>query len=237
MKNALCVIAMLAVVASASATVEFFFSSMADPYGLKNPAMAGKATNGNGTDYSDGYALDGIPAPEFGGVDAVVAENDWAYIWGRFRNETNGRKVNGIAISVTGAPAGVGNIAWYRQDNTQDWNLPVQNTRWDGELEVFYFNPAALVAINAGGVSVIPTNNDTTKSNMYYYDSTTKTGTFLLGAVKRPAGVAELTFAFGPIPVNYNSPPNPTVVAMNKVIPEPASLLLIGLAGLFLRRR
>lgn len=243
MKKAICFMAICAFAATASASVDFFFTKSTDMYGLAG-ADPFKATAGNQTDFLDGYALNANGAPNVNGLTDIMINLDdpdpgFAYVWGRFTtDEPNGAKINGIAIEVTNALAGEGNIAWYKGDNLMDFNLPAQFKRWDGDNNVFYFNPAGLVAVTALGVQKIPGNNATTQANMYQYDVAKGGGIFLLGAVKAQK-VGDMMLEFGSIPVNYAVPPNPSVSALNKVIvvPEPASMLLLGLAGLMIRRR
>lgn len=229
---------MLALVASASAAVEFFFTSSLDPYGLNDPSLAFLHSKGNKTDYIDGYRLSGAGAPQAPFNDVTLdcdpgAPPQWAYIWGRFTSvEPVGAKINGISINVNGALPGVGNIAWYALNNLDDEDIGAK--RWDGDDEVFYFNPAGLVAVTAFGV----TNRNTPLPWNLYIGGTDRV--FLLGAAKCGVCPGEMTLSFGSIPVNYAEPhQNPTVSALNKVIcvPEPASLMLLGLAGLALRRR
>lgn len=242
-------IATLLVAATATAAVEFFFTASHDIYGLRNPALAFKATNGNGTDFVDGYELTkdangylspppGCPLPDVV-LDCNQVEPPWAYIWGRFVDEPPGAKINGIAIEIVGAGAGPENIAWYKCDNLNDFNIPLQFKRWDGDNNVFYFNPAGLVAITAYGVRNIPANNATTAANLQAWDANRLTSTFLLGAVAcpKPCGYKELTINVSA--VSYATPPDPQWAACNKVIciPEPTSLAMLVLAGALVRRR
>jgi len=220
----------------ANASVDFFFTSSLDPYGLNDPSLAFLHSKGNGTDYMDGYKLTAAGAPPLGAMADVVIDDpqtQWAYIWGRFVNQAGNPTINGISITVNGALPGAGNIVSYKLDNLQDFEI--ERVRWDGDPTVFYFNPPAMVAVTANGIRNLPGN---LPWNLYIGGDYR---TFLLGAVKLPTGVQELTMSFGPTPVNFKEHPtipNPPATALNKVIiPEPAGLLLLGLAGLVLRRR
>lgn len=59
-------------------------------------------------------------------------------------------QVDRISIRINGALPGAGNVCWYALDNLNDENI--QEKRWDGDAEIFYFNPANLVAVTAYGV-------------------------------------------------------------------------------------
>ena len=240
MKKLVCLSVLLALAASASASVDFFFTSSLDPYGLNDPSLAFLYSKGNGTDYLDGYKLSAAGAPPYGPgmpdvqLDISAGQPDqWAYIWGRFNNEAGAPTINGISLKVNGAQAGPGWICAYKLNNLNDFEI--ERMRWDGDEEVFYFNPPGMVAVTANGIRNVPSN---VPWNLYIGGDHR---VFLLGAV-RPHQAGELTMSFGPIPVNYKEEPtipNPSVNALNKVIviPEPASLMLLGLAALALRRR
>jgi len=252
MKKAICLLALCAFAVTASASVDFFFTKGTDPWGLVNPANALKVTGTNSTDYADGWALNanGVPDISAGIADVEIDLNDpnpgFVYMWGRFTsNEPVGAKINGISMDLLPLAAGQypGQLAYYRVDNELDFNLPTQFKRWDGEVNVLQSDPTGLIAITAFGMSHIPTNNATTAANLYRYDVAKGGGIFLIGAVDSSL-MTPGTFEFshpGSIPVNYANPqhPLPSVNDLNKVlvIPEPASMLLLGLAGLLIRRR
>lgn len=237
MKRMVGFLVLVALVTGASASVDLFFTSSADPYGLRVPSLAFLHTAGNGTDYRDGYELTkdaggAYLTPPLGPLpDAVVdcSTGQWAYIWGRFNNEPPDAWINGVAIGVDGALPGVGNIAWYLCENSNDPNIGKR--RWDGN-EMFYSNPAGLIAITTYG---IPNANADVPWDLY----AASTRTFLLGAVKCANCPGQLTFMLGYTPIHYTVQPHPAVNVLNKVVcvPEPATVLLLALAGLVARRR
>ncbi len=245
MKKALCVVAMLALVTAANATLDFFFTSSAAPSGLADPNLAFKHSFNDGYDFEHGYELANVggvyAVPDYAeplaNVEIDPASGHWAYIWARFNGEPAPSvvgAVNGIQITVIGAAPGVGNIAYYQLDN-RSINPPA-NKKWDGDPEVFYNNPTAMIAIMASGQRNVAAD----QPYNLYVGGTHRV--FLLGAVKVPSVVGqELTLSIGATNYSGGSNPNPdppVARVLNKVvaIPEPASLLLLGLAALLRRR-
>lgn len=239
MKSAAFLVAGIALTVGAHASVDFFFTSSTGPYGLREPSLALLPAGLNGTDYLDGYELtkDGGGAylvPPLGPLpDATVncELGEWAYIWARFNNEPLG-KVNGLRMDINGALEGPGNIAWYLCNNVNDPNI--MEKRWDGEMQLFYKNPASLVAVTAYGIRHRMTDQGW---NLYVGGDYR---TVLLGAVKCGTCPGELTFNIENMLLCFQDPPIcPPLTALNKVVgvPEPASLLLWAAAGLAWRRR
>lgn len=222
----------------ANASVDFFFTNSLDPWGLNDPSLAFLHSKGNHTDYLDGYKLSPAGAPPIPPGDVTLdcspgAPPQWAYVSARFNNEPYLAQVDGISIRINGALAGVGNICWYVLNNLDDENI--EKKRWDGDAEIFYFHPAGLVAITAYG---IVNRNGSQPWNLYVGDPDR---TFLLGAVKCGVCPGEMSFDIENMEVCYREPPYcATLTALNKVycdIPEPASVLLLAIASLMLRRR
>ena len=120
MKKALTLLAILAVVGTASATVRVFVTTSSDGYGLENPAnhmvptissVDADGNSINGYDYQDYY---GVPGPLRPGAfppgDAPsgdlanpvqILDGDWAYIWLQFQNEAKGAKINGLQVTIS----------------------------------------------------------------------------------------------------------------------------------------
>jgi hypothetical protein len=256
MKKAVCLIAALAFVAVASAEVQFFFTPSTGAWGLDpagypgigiaadpfEPAAGGA---GLGQDQYYGYILKNsgsntaapaVPADVPAGVTINPAVGQFAYLWVHFTTgEVLNDKITGI--ESLGFKCG-GSYA-----NVQLTTYAVNNGtgRWDGftypyaDLRV---NPQKLVAVTAPSI-VYKNANDF--PNLYVgggAPSKPQYHTALLGAVRCINGctgtienllTSVWTYPTGTRPFSFLN----TVTC----VPEPASLLLVGLAGLVLRRR
>lgn len=238
MRNVGFFVAAFALAVCANASVDFFFTNSLDPYGLNDPSLAFLHSKGRGYDYQDGYKLSPAGAPPMPPRDVWLVcppgnPPEWAYVWARFNDEPYLAQVDGISIRINGALPGLGEVCWYALDNLNDENIGEK--RWDGPPEVFYFNPANLVAVTAYGVV---NRNGSQPWNLYIGDPHR---TFLLGAVKCGVCPGEMTFDIENMEVCYRGLPQcAQLTALNKVycsIPEPASVLLLAVASVVWRRR
>lgn len=235
MKTMVCGFVALAVSAVASADVEFFFTGSNEPYGLKTPSWALLHSAGHGTDFQDGYELTkdaggAYLSPPLGSVPDVYLEcgsGQWAYLWARFVNEPEDAKVEQLAFGIDGSPAGPGHVAWYVCDNEEDENIGQK--RWDGDPEMFYFNPNGLVAITSHGLRNRPQDQPW---NLWLGNSRTA----LLGAVACRGTPGEMTVLLGVTPICYGGfvpPPGWNEIhVLNRVVcvPEPGGVMLMLLA-------
>lgn len=196
-------------------------------------------------------------------IDLDATTQQFVYAWVQFYGET----VPGIRSWQPGiTKAGVAvdpailNPTWYKQDNMG--GNPAKK-RWDGasteadNYATFRSNPQTLAAAGGGaGISnsELLDNGDGTMTNadawnLYrgdvwnatdgvytYYDDGIHTRISLLGSF-RPTEVGQYSAAsfadidaFGTVLTNF-------VGGSFTVTPEPASMLLLGLAGLLIRRR
>ena len=257
MRKIVTVLALLALVVTANATVRVFVTKSCDPYGLENDANAfvptistvyANGVNVNGYDYEDYYTNPGPirpgaypPANSPSGtcLDPVVItpEGQFGYIWLQFQSEPNLSAINGLQITISecGAtePSAKVYTTYYVCNNK---NGPLGVKRWDGTATPPLYpewngnNPQTMVAIQAYGIQ---NKNADLAWNLW------KGGTYriaLLGAVS--ADFDGTIYTIDITNISYGTPPNPSVSGgAFQFFPEPASLLLMGLAGLLIRRR
>lgn len=270
MKKVLTVLAVLAIVATASATVRVFVTKSGDGYGLETPAnhmiptistVYANGDNVNGYDYSDYYQT--TPGPIRPGTfppDAApsgtqanpieIPLGQWAYIWLQFQSESKGAKINGLQVAVvdpgsvwdpnlpTPWPTSLTNT-YYLCNNMQvlGGTPAIANKRWDGvatppAYPEWHNNQQVGVAINAYGIQNSPSD---LAWNLY------KGGTArmaLLGAIEAVTIDPSKVFEIRIVNFSYSSgAPGGFSAGFFKFTPEPASLMLLGLAGLLIRRR
>ncbi|MEW6252430.1 MAG: hypothetical protein AB1716_17465 [Planctomycetota bacterium] len=238
MKKALCVLSLLTVAAIASADVQIFFTpaSAGSPWAAAGPANVFAPSANNSLDYtSDGYVPNFANFPAAMGnamIDLDANPNDFAYVWIKFTTTNGlpvvGAKLQGLDVDLLGGtPA---DIAYYVQDDQFGTGL----LRWNGDSggptwPNFKKDPQTLVSVTSAGIRVLGADN---ASNLYQGS----TRTALLGAVK--VGVGTYTYELGPLGINFHTGGTPVVeFGTLTVIPEPAAVVLLGLAGLLIRRR
>jgi hypothetical protein len=250
MKKVLCVAAVLALVAGAyAADGRLVVTKLTDGYGLATPANALTPTAStvdidnndyNAYDYNYGagpYVPGAYPpaaAPSFYGT---VNPGDILYMWYQFDAAiAKGRIINGLEIAVQfgGSPVAGLNNAFYLFNDMQAEG----GKRWNGTAtapnypELAGNNPQVLVAVTSTGIvkagAADPSNG---------WSGITAGSWSLLGAFVAPQTVG--LYTVDALQVNYSNGPNPGNATSGsfEVIPEPASMLLLGLAGLLLRRR
>ena len=222
MKKALVLFAVLGLVASASASLEIFFTDAT--YGLTDPGLAYTATVGGGGDFL-AYAAAAIP-------DGPMTELEpgTAYVWVEFVGETPGAKLQGLHLGYSGP---VGQWASYKGDG----GVPTF-MRWQGAAEPYASGTGGTLPINHVAVTSWGIQNmDLGPADFMTYTNGEGHVTALLGAVEF-TDAGEAGMYLGDLGVSYSGAPDPEVVLYGAtIIPEPASLLLLGLAGLLIRRR
>jgi hypothetical protein len=207
----------------------------------------GGLPNGNGFSCSN---FPGVAAPQGTPSNPIEIDplaGEYGYIWFMFDNEANGSKIKGLKITINDVTAGgvapvldVNPTYYYQNDR----NFLPDQYRWDGQVDQpgqpqFHNNPQTLVAVTAPGLSA---GRLDVPWNMYDYISKSGTGTTgvaLLGAIDGLAtGHVYEIGVMDALDIEYASGVAGTRIhGYFKLLPEPASLLLMGLAALVLRRR
>jgi len=265
MKKTVTILALLALVATANATVRVFVTTSSDGYGLETPAnhmiptistVYANGVDENGYDYADYYGVPGPIRPGTYPADAApsgtlanpieILEGDWAYIWLQFQEEAKSAKINGLQIAILDStltwdpnnpeplPAGM-TTTYYLCNNM---GMPAPAKRWDGTAtppnypEWHNNNPQVGVAVNAYGLQNLAADAPWD----LYKGGTARMA--LLGAIDVSTFDPTKVYQIFLPQVNYLAG-QPTGMAAGyfKFVPEPASLMLLGLAGLLIRRR
>ncbi|MBP7746475.1 MAG: PEP-CTERM sorting domain-containing protein [Phycisphaerae bacterium] len=263
MKKALCLVAMLALVATASADVRVFATPASAGYGLDNAANAFQPTfstvtpggdNINAYDFYYGH-FTVTNYPPLGTLPGTVATpieipaGDFAYIWLRFESEPKGVTINGLKVLVrevgTTEPAAI-DAAWYVQNDKGNTTPGMSRKRWDGTCTPpgyaeFHMNPQAFVAVTANGITNLATGVDAQMMSTWLAGTTTqpRSSEALIGAIQGTPGKTYEILIPSFQDINYTNGTSPAGLqgGVFKFLPEPTSLMLLGLAGLVLRRR
>jgi len=206
---------------------------------LDNNFGDGPYVLGNAPAVADAYQND-INTP------LVAGNGVFAYLWMNYENEANNAKLISAMFdySLGGSTAWMPEqVTYYKQDDLGGEGAK----RWDGNSTMpsyseFEQDPQSLTAVTAFGIRNRPTGSD----EWNLFDNGTRTA--LLGAIDLSTidmtGTDPLMLSIDipadgngdPLFVISNVPVSPTVKGFY-VIPEPASMLLLGLAGLLIRRR
>lgn len=231
-------LSLLAAIVPASATIEIFFTSSNEPYGLTDPNLAFMPTldipssSSTGADYQS-YALQSpTDAPEFRAV-TYYTPGEWLYIWLRFDNEPNGKTVPGLELTVSSI-YDVADIACYVMDNE---GLDGANERrWSGvapdQFWQYWANPVILAAITTNGI------RNTDAGSMVHdplYIGSERAA--LLGAV-RPLPTTTMLQIEASDGIHIIDPwPPPYTCGSAVLVPEPAGLAAIVIVALGFGRR
>jgi hypothetical protein len=263
MKKVLCLAAILAFATAANAVDgRLFITGWDEGYGFTDPSVACIPTasevdldgnNYNALDYYYGYGpyvMGTYPPADHAGygmgapltLDKTMG--DGAYLWLQFSDDAaKGMNINGLQIEVldagTGEPAAIAPVAYYLANDIQAYP---GRKRWDGPAtgpdypEFSGNNPQVLVAVTAYGLKkTLPPTPD------QYFSGGTLGNIAVLGSIcldeMDPNGDYYIAITDINLTEGETTPADWMADTYFTVTPEPASLLLLGLAGLVLRRR
>jgi hypothetical protein len=255
MKKALCLVSMLAIVASASAYIEIF-TTLNDGY-MGAPGLYDTSERNFNLDWTDTVPSDSGAAP----YPVLPGATEDLMVWGRFVQEPVGVRIFGLHIgsNVTGG-MDVAQSAIYRHQKGTAWD------RWDNDAPILMHpgieGVGVAAAVVADGIQYVDVNNPDLIADS---NGDGTLDTFLIGAIQADAtngavgdelyiGLGTLgvimydetgnnslfpdVYVQGNLAQTGGAPPTSPVFGLAAVvIPEPAGLLLLGLAGLVLRRR
>jgi hypothetical protein len=275
MKKALCLVAILALVTTASADNRVFFTKAtgaAGEWGLdlaENhmvPTVATIDINNNVTNGWDYYGEDWgggpltidqiggafagrtgtIPPANHSGIPTVdFSVGEWAYIWFQFNRDADGNyvqdlfgdKIVGLKVEITG-PGDVDTTYYVNCDKERSGSWKWNGSATPPDYPEWHNNPQTMLGLTNDSLKNVPGD---VPANLYAGKNDAGSNPVdqyrmgLIGAAEfSVAGTYEITIT----DFEYASGEDPGVLWSGKVIaiPEPASLLLLGL-GVLLRRR
>ncbi len=244
MKKAICFVAMLGLVATASADINLFATA-----GSEYAAMTGNVFNTDEIDFLPDFA--GVGGTMNPSLDTTGGLTETIYFWGQFDGEAAYTQIYGMHFNLALDGGTIDQSVLYRHNKTSG----PPSARWDRWDNA---DPLTMLGDPAAAVT-----SDGIMDSFMDYDLGDGQ-TFLIGAaeVTVPDGyVGSLELALDTLGLiaydgNTGDPSRPTINIMGddtvtpdnppsaatyngvvNFVPEPASLLLIGLGALALRRR